>query len=181
MRPSHTILVVGIVQEQLADTLWAARAKARQQARCRKEAKEAEENQGCATEHSTTRSVSPALCLLPCGSLIVAVAPAVAVPANMSSTTCVGTRVEIIGLQKRPDLNGVAGTCVEYDQTEQRWDVKVLIGESTCMKRFRLKTNNLIVTAPASVNEGTQPPSFATPATTLGPLHPQHEVVSRDT
>ena len=73
-------------------------------------------------------------------------APAVAMPANMSSTICVGTRIEIIGLQKRPDLNGVVGTCVGYDQTEQRWYVEVLVGES--MKRFRLKTNNL--TAPAS-------------------------------
>ena len=126
-------LTLSGLREQEHDIRQAAAGAAIASARCRKKAKEAEENQGCATEHSTARSVSPALCLLPCGLLIVAVAPAVAVPANMSSTTCVGTRVEIIGLQKRPDMNGVAGTCVEYDQTEQRWDVKVLIGESTIM------------------------------------------------
>ena len=34
MRSSHTTLVVGIVQEQLVDTLWIARARARHQASC---------------------------------------------------------------------------------------------------------------------------------------------------
>ena len=79
-------------------------------------------------------------------------------------TICVGTRVELTGLQKRPDLNGIAGTCVEYDQTEQRWYVEVVTCES--VKRFRLKIDNLIVTAPARVNGGTQPAAAAALAAT---------------
>ena len=86
-----------------------------------------------------------------------------------SDAICVGTQVKITGLQKRPEMNGIAGTCVEYDQTEQRWYVEVLTGES--VKRFRLKIDNLIVTAPASVNEVTQPAAAAAPAATTN-QHP---------
>ena len=87
---------------------------------------------------------------------------------SSSEVICVGTRVELNGLQKRPDLNGIAGTCVEYDQTEQRWYVEI---QMESVKRFRLKKDNLIVTAPARVNESTQP-AAATALAATGSSHP---------
>ena len=82
------------LREQEHDIRQAAAGAIASCCRCRKKAKEAGKSQGCATEHSTARSVSPAFSLLPCGSLIVAVAPAVAVPANMSHQPTLQRKLE---------------------------------------------------------------------------------------
>ena len=35
-----------------------------------------------------------------------------------------GLRVRVCGLQARPDLNGLLGTVVEWDEAEARWKVR---------------------------------------------------------
>eukprot|EP00930_Biecheleria_cincta_P075073 TRINITY_DN62269_c0_g1_i1.p1 TRINITY_DN62269_c0_g1~~TRINITY_DN62269_c0_g1_i1.p1 ORF type:complete len:183 (-),score=32.26 TRINITY_DN62269_c0_g1_i1:59-583(-) len=41
----------------------------------------------------------------------------------------VGMRVELVGLQARPDLNGTTGNLKSYDATKERWAVQLDSGE----------------------------------------------------
>jgi len=77
----------------------------------------------------------------------------------------VGDAVRICGLQAKPELNGLEGTAVEWDEHESRWKVRIQDGSGKMLKPANLVLCNVIAMQSkpmnAEVPETFTPPSQA--------------------
>ena len=55
--------------------------------------------------------------------------------AHLSQDVCTGSRVSLVGLLSRPDLNGRTGTVVTFDGSKNRWGVR--LDDEQDVKSFR--------------------------------------------
>eukprot|EP00929_Paragymnodinium_shiwhaense_P117931 TRINITY_DN893_c4_g1_i1.p1 TRINITY_DN893_c4_g1~~TRINITY_DN893_c4_g1_i1.p1 ORF type:complete len:926 (+),score=235.28 TRINITY_DN893_c4_g1_i1:74-2851(+) len=68
-----------------------------------------------------------------------AVAASGAVDLQDKASYVAGTRVTLIGLEKRPELNGVTGTLLAWDKEASRWQFRADGGESIKVRNDNLK------------------------------------------
>ncbi|CAE8656836.1 unnamed protein product [Polarella glacialis] len=71
-----------------------------------------------------------------------------AMPSGPAASIAPGGRIRVGGLQARPDLNGCLGTVLNWDETEDRWKVRMDNGSG---KMFKSRNLEVCGEAPAQV------------------------------